>query len=133
MADGILVKRTEDDLLARQADFVVYSIDDVVHACGALHEYGEGQAEIAAIATNPVYSHLSMGRKIVSFLIEKAVKMGMSRVFVLTTQTLDWFESIGFVETDLESLPAKKRQSYNHARKSRIFALELKDLKPIKS
>jgi len=133
MADGILVKRTEDDLLARQADFVVYSIDDVVHACGALHEYGEGQAEIAAIATNPVYSHLSMGRKIVSFLIEKAVKTGMSRVFVLTTQTLDWFESIGFVETDLESLPAKKRQSYNHARKSRIFALELKDLKPIKS
>jgi len=30
-------------------------------------------------------------------------------------------------------LPAKKRQTYNHARKSRIFALDLKDLKPIKS
>jgi amino-acid N-acetyltransferase len=133
MAEGVLIKRTEDDLLARQADFVVYSIDDVVHACGALHDYGEGQAEIAAIATNPVYSHLSMGRKILSFLIEKAAKMGMTRVFVLTTQTLDWFERAGFVETGLESLPAKRRQTYNHARKSRIFALELKDLKPIKS
>jgi len=133
MAEGVLIKRTEDDLLARQADFVVYSIDDVVHACGALHDYGEGQAEIAAIATNPVYSHLSMGRKILSFLIEKAAKMGMTRVFVLTTQTLDWFERVGFVETGLESLPAKRRQTYNHARKSRIFALELKELKPIKS
>jgi amino-acid N-acetyltransferase len=133
MTEGILIQRTEDDLHARQSDYVVYSIDDVVHACGALHNYGEGQAEIAAIATNPVYGHLSMGRKILSYLIEKAAKMGITRVFVLTTQTLDWFERYGFVEADLESLPPKKRQTYNHARKSRIFALELKDLKPIKS
>ena len=133
MQEGILVKRTEDDLMARQGDFVVYSIDDVVHACGALHDYGEGQAEIAAIATNPVYSHLSMGRKILSYLVEKAARIGMTRVFALTTRTVDWFEQLGFVEADLESLPAKKRDTYNHARKSRIFALELKDRKPIKS
>ena len=119
--------------MARQGDFVVYSIDDVVHACGALHDYGDGQAEIAAIATNPVYRHLSMGRKIVSYLIEKAAKLGMSRVFVLTTRTVDWFEQLGFVEADLDSLPAKKRGTYNHSRKSRIFALELKDRKAIKS
>jgi amino-acid N-acetyltransferase len=131
--EGILVKRSEVDLMARHGDFVVYSIDDVVHACGALHDYGEGQGEIAAIATNPGYSHLSMGRKIVSYLIEKASKLGMNRVFVLTTRTIDWFEQLGFVETDLESLPARKRGTYDHARKSRIFALDLKDRKPIKS
>ena len=131
--EGILVQRTEDDLMARQSDFVVYSIDDVVHACGALHDYGDGQAEIAAIATNPVYSHLSMGRKIVSYLVDKAAKLGMTRVFVLTTRTIDWFEQLGFVETDLESLPARKRDSYDRARKSRIFALQLKDRKAIKS
>jgi amino-acid N-acetyltransferase len=133
MKEGILIKRTEEDLVVRQGDFVVYSIDDVVHACGALHDYGEGQGEIAGIATNPVYSHLSMGRKIVSYLVEKAAKLGMTRVFALTTRTVDWFEQIGFVETSLESLPARKRDTYNHARRSRIFALELKDRKPIKS
>ena len=74
-----------------------------------------------------------MGRKIVSYLIEKAARIGMTRVFVLTTRTVDWFEQLGFVEADLESLPARKRDAYNHARKSRIFALELKDRKPIKS
>jgi amino-acid N-acetyltransferase len=131
--EGILISRSEEQLMARQGDFVVYSIDEVVHACGALHDYGEGQGEIAAIATNPVYGHLSMGRKIVSYLIEKAAKSGMTRVFVLTTRTTDWFEQLGFVEANLESLPAKKRQTYDHARKSRIFALELKDRKPIKS
>jgi amino-acid N-acetyltransferase len=133
MQEGILVSRTEDDLMAHHGDFVVYSIDDVVHACGALHDYGEGQGEIAAIATNPVYKHLSMGRKIVSYLIEKAERAGMARVFALTTRTFDWFEQLGFVETNLDSLPSKKRETYNHARKSRIFALDLKDRKPIKS
>jgi len=131
--EGILINRTEDDLMGKQSDFVVYSIDGVVHACGALHDYGEGQGEIAAIATNPVYSHLSMGRKILSYLVEKAARAGMTRVFVLTTRTVDWFEQLGFVEATLESLPAEKRATYNHARKSRIFALELKDRKSIKS
>jgi len=133
MEEGILIQRTEDDLVSNQADFVVYEIDGVVHACGALHEYGAGQAEIAAIATNPVYAHLSMGRKILSYLVEKASKLGLKRVFVLTTRTLDWFEQMGFVEAPLESLPQKKKQSYNHARKSRIFALDLADRKTIKS
>ncbi len=133
MKEGILIPRTEDDLMARQGDFVVYSIDDVVHACGALHDYGEGQGEIAAIATNPVYSHLSMGRKILSYLVEKAARLGMTRVFALTTRTVDWFEQLGFVEANLDSLPARKRENYNHARKSRIFALELKDRRLIKS
>lgn len=131
--EGILVRRTEDDLMARMADYVVYSIDDVVHACGALHDFGDGQAEIAAIATNPVYRHLSMGRKIVSYLVDKAERMGVDRVFALTTRTLDWFEQMGFVETALETLPAKKQEAYDHARKSRIFALVLKDRKSIKS
>lgn len=133
MAEGILVQRTNSELMARQADYAVYAIDDVVHACGALHDFGDGQGEIAAIATNPVYSHLSMGRKIVSYLLEKAERQGMTRVFALTTRTVDWFEQLGFVEVDLQSLPARKRETYDHARKSRILALELKDRKPIKS
>jgi amino-acid N-acetyltransferase len=133
MEDGVLVRRTEGDLMARQGDYAVYSIDDVVHACGALHDYGEGQGEIAAIATNPVYSHLSMGRKILSYLIEKAERSGMTRVFALTTRTVDWFEQLGFVEVDLQTLPTKKRQAYDHSRKSRIFALNLRDRKSIKS
>ena len=51
----------------------------------------------------------------------------------LTTRTVDWFEQLGFAEVDLDSLPAKKRDTYNHARKSRILAIDLKDRKPIKS
>jgi amino-acid N-acetyltransferase len=133
MEEGVLVRRTENDLLSKITDYAVYEIDGVVHACGALHDWGENQAEIAAIATNPVYQHLSMGRKILSFLVEKAAKLGLKRVFVLTTRTLDWFEQLGFVAADLESLPKKKQTVYDQVRKSKIFALELAGRSAIKS
>ncbi len=132
MEEGILLHRSQDDLLNLLADFVVYEIDGVVHACGALHafpgktEKDASQGEVAAIATNPTYAHLSMGRKILSFLTDKARRAGYGRVFALTTRTLDWFEQLGFTEAALQSLPEKKQSAYNHARKSRIFSLDLK-------
>ncbi len=133
MEEGVLIRRSQNDLMTKIADYAVYEIDGVVHACGALHEWGENQAEIAAIATNPVYQHLSMGRKILLFLVEKAAKLGLKRVFVLTTRTLDWFEQLGFIAADVESLPAKKRAVYDHQRKSKVFALDLAGRSAIKS
>lgn len=128
MDAGILIHRTEEDLTNAMSDFVVYEIDGVVHACGALKDYGEGQAEIAAIATNPTYSHLSMGKKILTYLVDRARKMKYDRVFVLTTSTVDWFEQMGFKQIKLDGLPEKKRVTYNFKRNSMIFSLDLKKL-----
>jgi len=44
---------------------------------------------------------------------------------VLTTQTADWFEQLGFVPAALESLPQKRRDLYNPERGSKIFRLNL--------
>jgi len=126
MQTGILVRRTAEQIAEKKADYVVFEIDGSVHACGALHDWGEGQGEIAAVATEPLYTGMNLGRRIVSYLIEKARKAHMTRVFVLTTQTQDWFESLGFHEATVDSLPAQKRTAYDHGRKSKIFALELK-------
>jgi len=43
----------------------------------------------------PLLRGEELGRKIVSYLVEKAARVGMSRVFVLTTRTIDWFEQWG--------------------------------------
>ncbi|MDR2479679.1 MAG: GNAT family N-acetyltransferase, partial [Treponema sp.] len=96
-----------------------------VHACGALHDWGESQGEIAAVATDPLFADLGLGRRIVGYLIEKARKNHMRRVFALTTHTQDWFEALGFREASVESLPEQKRKIYNQNRKSKVFALEL--------
>ncbi|MDR2375942.1 MAG: amino-acid N-acetyltransferase [Treponema sp.] len=122
---GILVKRSAEQILEKREDFAVFEIDGSVHACGALHDWGEAQGEIAAIATDPLYADMGMGRRIVGYLIERAKKKGLGRVFVLTTHTQDWFEFLGFRELSVESLPEKRRKIYDHNRRSKVFALEL--------
>ena len=125
MKDGILVRRTPEQIQEKKADYSVLEIDGSIRACGALHDWGESQGEIAAIATDPQYADLGLGRKIVGCLIEKARKCKMRRVFALTTQTQDWFESLGFKEASVDSLPEQKRKVYDRGRKSKVFALEL--------
>jgi amino-acid N-acetyltransferase len=125
MRTGVLVKRSAEQILEKKGDFAVFKIDGSVHACGALHEWGEAQGEIAAVATDPLYADMGMGRRIVGYLIDKARKKGLRRVFVLTTHTQDWFEFLGFREVSVESLPEKRRKVYDHTRRSKVFALEL--------
>jgi len=125
MQSGILVRRNLEQIQEKKNDYYVLEIDGSVRACGALHDWGESQAEIAAIATDPNYTDLGLGKNIVGYLVEKARKNKMSRVFVLTTCSQDWFESLGFKEVPVESLPEQKRIVYDQNRKSKVFALDL--------
>ena len=125
MQTGILIRRTAEQIQRKKDDYSVFDIDGSVRASGALHNWGDDQGEIAAVATDPFYAGMNLGRRIVDYLIEKARKNGMLRVFVLTTHTQDWFESLGFRETTVDSLPERKRQVYDKERKSKVFALEL--------
>ena len=102
--DGILVARTADQIEARLDEFYVYEIDGMAHACVALHTYGDGSAEIAAVAVDRGYTSLNIGRRLVSCCLQEARRRGASRVFVLTTQTADWFDSVGFGPGTVEDL-----------------------------
>lgn len=121
----ILIRRTPEDVQRKKDDYVVFVIDGSVHACAALHDWGEGQAEIAALAADKAYSDMGLGRRIVHYLIDRARKLDMNRVFVLTTKTQDWFELMGFNEVEVETLPTLRRESYNKNRKSKVYALDL--------
>jgi amino-acid N-acetyltransferase len=125
MRQGILIRRGAEDILERKDDYGVFEIDGSIHACGALHDWGEGQGEIAAVATDPLYADMGLGRKMVSCLIDRAEKQGLRRIFVLTTQTQDWFEALGFREAAVGSLPEGKRRRYDPRRNSKVFALDI--------
>lgn len=118
---GILISRTQDEIAATFEDYVVHETDGRIHGCGALHEYANGEAEIAAIAVDPDYEELGIGRRIVLYLMEQARERGIAAVFVLTTRTGDWFESIGFVRIGVEQLPSEKRRRYDVDRNSTIL------------
>lgn len=123
---GILVHRTEEVMAETCGDYIVFEVDEAIHASAALHLYPEGIGEIAAVAVDEQYSHLGVGPRMVGYLCERAADIGLSRVFVLTTRTADWFLRLGFEDGDLSSLPEKKRASYNLSRKSRILVKSIK-------
>ncbi|MDA3959024.1 amino-acid N-acetyltransferase [Oceanispirochaeta sp.] len=118
---GILVPRTRKDLEDKIDDFVVYSMDGIIHGCGALHRYSDDLGEIAALAVDQKFIHLKIGGKIVSYLLEHAEEQGLKKVLVLTTQTSDWFQTLGFEPAGISDLPEEKKAHYNMNRNSRIL------------
>lgn len=122
---GFLISRSRQDLVALRKDFIVYSVDDVIHGCAALHPYEDNQAEIAGLAVDPGYVELGIGQKMVSYLIDKGREKGLKQVFVLTTQTSDWFQKMGFSLGNVEDLPLSKREKYDRKRNSRVLIFPL--------
>jgi len=131
MEKGLLVPRDEQTLTEQCGDFVVYEVDGLVHATGALHRFGSEtgksplKGELAAIAVDETYRGLGIGRRIVSYLQKRAREAGLAQVFALTVQAADWFLQLGFVDGDVNDLPPEKREAYNRDRNSRVLIRNL--------
>lgn len=123
---GILLARTEQQLNEQFADYIVYELDGAVRACSALHSYNDGQMEIAAVAVDETCAHIGIGPKMISYLIEKAKKLKAKSIFILTTQTADWFEQLGFIPSDISTLPSKRKETWTPQRGSKVMRLEIK-------
>jgi amino-acid N-acetyltransferase len=122
---GILVQRSAEEVASELENFSVYKIDDTLHGCGALRPYPDGSAELYALVVDSNHVGQGTGRKLVSYLLAKARKSGLKRVFLLTTQTSDFFMHNGFRESPLTALPPERRAAYNPDRNSRVLSVDL--------
>ena len=68
---------------------------------------------------------LGRGERILAFAEKRAKEKGFKMLFVLSTQTTQWFVERGFVETDVTKLPADKQALYNHQRRSKVYSKSL--------
>ncbi len=123
--EGVLVPREAADLENRLEDYIVYEVDGTVHGCAALHAYSDRQGEIAAMVVDETYSNLGIGSRMVSYLIERATALKLKAVFVLTTQTPDWFSQQEFAKARMQDLPRERQKSYNRKRKPIILRYKL--------
>ena len=57
--------------------------------------------------------------------MEKAISMKLKQIFLLTTQTSDWFSQLGFVQGEIKDLPKEKQISYNYNRNSLVYFYKL--------
>lgn len=123
----ILIHRSGEQIEEELSNYVVYEVDGTIHGCGALKEYEGSFAEIYSIAVDKSYASMGTGRNIISFLAIEAQKRNIEKLFLLTTQTTDWFISQGFSEVSVDLLPREKAVTYNWERKSRVLMLNLKE------
>ena len=121
---GKLLSRTEAQIAEGLEDYIVYELDGGIHACAALHFYEDGQAEIAAVAVDENYAHMGIGPKLIDTLIGQAGEGGAESIFIMTTQTADWFEKLGFEEDTLDSIPEERRKLWDSRRGSKVFRLK---------
>lgn len=118
---GVLVKRSRELLETEIDNFMVVERDGMIIGCAALYHFSEKKtAELACIVIHPDYQSDGKGDMLLEYMEKLAVKTGIETLFVLTTQTLHWFQERGFERSDLSVLPRKRRHLYNYRRNSRV-------------
>jgi amino-acid N-acetyltransferase len=55
----------------------------------------------------------------------EARRLGLEQLFLLTTQTRDWFKEQGFVDASVDELPAPRKAVYNLQRNSAVMLKRL--------
>ncbi|RKZ68684.1 MAG: amino-acid N-acetyltransferase, partial [Gammaproteobacteria bacterium] len=104
--EGVLVRRSREKIEAAIDDYTVLVRDGSVIACAALHvEKDSKHAELACLAVDENYQKSGKGEELFLNIEEQAIKQGVEKLFILTTQTAHWFLERGFVEADIDNLP----------------------------
>lgn len=103
---GKMLARKPSEVLSTLRDFVVLECEAHVIACGALASYGPDLAELRSIAVDDEFLGKGYGREIIEYLVKRAKRRGVSRVFAFT-YVPGFFEKLGFHIVDPASLPQK--------------------------
>ncbi|KAL5168345.1 putative amino-acid acetyltransferase NAGS2, chloroplastic [Glycine soja] len=125
-ASGILVKRTDEELLKTLDSFVVVEREGHIIACAAIFPHFEEKCgEVACIAVSPDCRGQGQGDKLLDYMEKKASSLGFNMLFLLTTRTADWFVRRGFSECSIDYIPEKKRRMINLSRNSKYYMKKL--------
>ncbi|WP_299010745.1 amino-acid N-acetyltransferase [uncultured Shewanella sp.] len=123
---GILVRRSREQLEMEIEQFMLIERDSLVIGCAAFYPFEEDNAgEFACLVVHPEYRDADRGSLLLNNIIGQARVRGYSRLFALTTRSIHWFLEHGFKIVEVNELPEKKKQLYNYQRKSKILLLEL--------
>ena len=123
---GILVRRSREQLEMEIDKFTIIQRDNTTIACAALYPFPEEKiGEMACVAVHPDYRSSSRGEVLLERIAAQAKQSGLSKLFVLTTRSIHWFQERGFTPVDIDSLPETKKEMYNYQRRSKVLMADL--------
>ncbi|AYN24626.1 amino-acid N-acetyltransferase [Buchnera aphidicola] len=123
---GILVRRSREQLEIEVDKFTIIERDNLTIACAALYPFfKEKIGEMACVTVHPDYRNSSRGDLLLKKIKFNAKKMNLKKLFVLTTQSIHWFQERGFILVNVEMLPESKKRMYNYQRCSKMLMIDL--------
>ncbi|EHM2228974.1 amino-acid N-acetyltransferase [Salmonella bongori] len=123
---GILVRRSREQLEMEIDKFTIIQRDNMTIACAALYPFTQEKiGEMACVAVHPDYRSSARGEVLLERIAAQARQMGLSKLFVLTTRSIHWFQERGFTPVDIELLPESKKKMYNYQRRSKVLMADL--------
>ncbi len=121
-AEGILVRRSRDQLENEMTRFHIIERDGAIIACAALYpSANKHMAELACLAVHPEYRDMGYGAQLLKKMESIAHEQAIEQLFLLTTRTSHWFREHGFRATSMEKLPRKRRGLYNYQRNAKVL------------
>lgn len=106
---GILVRRSREQLEMEIDKFTIIQRDNTTIACAALYPFPEEKiGEMACVAVHPDYRSSSRGEVLLERIAAQAKQSGLSKLFVLTTRSIHWFQERGFTQWILIYCPRAK-------------------------
>lgn len=124
--DGTLVKRGRELLEREIGNFSVMEHDGVIYGCAALYPFpAEKMGEMACLIVDRELQEEGEGERILVHIEKRAKAMGLTHLFILTTQTAHWFIRRGFKQATVNELPKDRQRIYNWQRKSQVFIKKL--------
>jgi amino-acid N-acetyltransferase len=124
---GTLVDRPRDKLEKDIDGYYVYTRDNLVLACAQLKRFENGFAEIGCLVVSKEYRSQGRGDAMLGYLERVCMQNNAPTVFVLSTQTMEWFVERGFDEVGVDRLPPSRQATYNYERNSKIYMKKISD------
>ncbi|OGG94951.1 MAG: hypothetical protein A2508_10010 [Candidatus Lambdaproteobacteria bacterium RIFOXYD12_FULL_49_8] len=123
--DGTLLPIDEAQLSQDLEQYRVFRLDGALVVTARLKRYGD-QYELGKFCSLPRYQGRGRAMELVKAMAEEARAAGGKRLFALTIEPKigKFFERLGFVPVERESLPEQWAQGYDFSRPSKAYALE---------
>ena len=106
VAEGLLLPRSEEEIRAHVARFLVLIEQEKLLGCVALEPYGAELAEIRSLAVDPEIRGRGLGTRLLRAALAAARRRKIARVFAVT-HTPEFFGRQGFATSTRWAIPEK--------------------------
>ena len=123
---GVLVPRSREQMELDIGSYNVIVRDGLVIACCALFAFPQKyMGELACVAVHKDYQRAGRASALLKRVEHESRKLGLKKLFSLTTHTPHWFIEHGFVQGKIDDLPVQKQRIYNYQRNSLVLVKDL--------